>query len=212
MAAALAAEGHSVFRRDPDDPGADAPYADAVIVVWSPEAIKNSATVEAARKALARRILVPVAIGDVAPPSSFAHLWPIDLADWRGDCDDPRWQFVRDEISLAMRRNEFAPPIADARPPRSRRSFPEIFSRALPVLLGGGVLAAAAAVVMIFIAPPAGPALRAADSLSKGGAASRRRSHRRLRRTAPLFRRSETAFAEDDDLAGESGPADQKVG
>lgn len=107
-AGALAAEGHAVQRIESTGslPAYDGPPADAVIVVWSVSLIESPAMLEEARRALARRVLVPVAIGDIEPPGSFAHLWPIDLAEWKGDVDDPRWQFVRDEISLAARRNE----------------------------------------------------------------------------------------------------------
>lgn len=164
MAAALAAEGHSVQRHDADAPSqAGSPTADVVIVVWSQGAIANAPMVEAARKALARRVLVPVAIGDVPPPASFAHLWPIDLAGWNGDREDPRWEFVRDEISLAMRRNEFAPAAPSGeRAPRGRAALPRFPAAiAFAGLVGLGVLAAIAAYGAIVVAHRHQPALRA---------------------------------------------------
>lgn len=111
IAAELAAEGHSVLRRESGAPTGDAhsevaAHADAVLVVWSPDIATHPSMIDGARRALARRALVPARVHDVDPPASFAHLWPIDLDGWNGETDDPRWQFVRDEVALAMRRSE----------------------------------------------------------------------------------------------------------
>lgn len=106
-AAGLAGEGHSVFRRE-NAPAEDHLNADAVIVVWSAALLSSPDMLDAARRALARRILVPISVGGVEPPGSFAHVLPIDLSGWQGDRNDPRWQFVRDEVDLAVRRNEAA--------------------------------------------------------------------------------------------------------
>lgn len=85
----------------------------AALVIWSPAAAASAAILSAARNALARRVLVPVALGKAPPPPSFEHLWPMDLAGWMGRDDDPRWRFVLDEIELAMRRGvEFVAPDA----------------------------------------------------------------------------------------------------
>lgn len=128
LSSELAAEGHSVLRREAEQsPGATDPAtkAHAVVVVWSQAMLKNAPMIEAARRALARRALAPVRIGGVEPPSSFAHLWPIDLDGWNGETDDPRWQFVRDEIALAMRRSEIALSTSQIiRPPALRRLGP----------------------------------------------------------------------------------------
>jgi formylglycine-generating enzyme required for sulfatase activity len=84
--------------------------AQAAIVIWSAAAAASSAVIAGARAALAGRVLVPVAIGKAPPPPSFQHVWPVDLAGWSGDNDDPRWRFVLDEVELAVRRGvEFAP-------------------------------------------------------------------------------------------------------
>lgn len=104
----------------------------AAMVIWSPAAAASAAILSAARGALARRVLVPVALGKAPPPQSFEHLWPMDLAGWSGRDDDPRWRFVLDEIELAMRRGvEFVAPEAaraDAAAPekqgRPKRSAP----------------------------------------------------------------------------------------
>ncbi|NWG70436.1 MAG: SUMF1/EgtB/PvdO family nonheme iron enzyme [Parvularculaceae bacterium] len=138
LSSELAAEGHSVLRREGGAPGGGpdpATRAEAVVVVWSPGMLKNPPMIEAARRALARRALAPVRIGGVEPPSSFAHLWPIDLDGWNGDTQDPRWQFVRDEIALAMRRSEIALSTAQiVRPPALRRLSPRLPSEAWPAL------------------------------------------------------------------------------
>lgn len=96
IAAALADGGYEV--------GAEGGPAAAAVVLWSPFANAMPAVLQAARTALARRVLVPVAIGKAPPPPSFEHLWPIDLSGWDGGSDDPRWRFVLDEIDLAVRR------------------------------------------------------------------------------------------------------------
>lgn len=77
--------------------------AAAVLVVWSAAANASRSILSDARAALARRVLVPVALGKAPPPPSFEHLWPMDLLGWDGAVDDPRWKFVLDEIELAVR-------------------------------------------------------------------------------------------------------------
>lgn len=136
LAAELAADGHSVLRREGGAPAATAyseiaSRADAVMVVWSPAMSDHPSMIDAARRALARRALVPARVLDVEPPASFAHLWPIDLDGWGGETSDPRWQFVQDEIALAMRRSE----LTLSRPaPRARAEDREPSSRALPAI------------------------------------------------------------------------------
>ncbi|MFZ5617296.1 MAG: SUMF1/EgtB/PvdO family nonheme iron enzyme [Pseudomonadota bacterium] len=83
---------------------ADDSPASAALVIWSPAAAVSTPILAAARAALARRVLIPVALGKSPPPPSFEHLWPMDLAGWNGRDDDPRWRFVLDEIDLAVRR------------------------------------------------------------------------------------------------------------
>jgi hypothetical protein len=78
--------------------------ASAVLVIWSPAAAASPAILASARQALAKRVLVPVALGKSPPPPSFEHLWPMDLSGWSGADNDPRWRFVLDEIELAVRR------------------------------------------------------------------------------------------------------------
>ncbi|HBK90194.1 MAG TPA: hypothetical protein DDZ68_00840 [Parvularcula sp.] len=96
LASALALSGYDASTDD--DPAA------AALVVWSQSSAVSKPILSAARSALARRVLVPVALGKTPPPPSFEHLWPMDLAGWNGRPDDPRWKFVLDELELATRR------------------------------------------------------------------------------------------------------------
>jgi formylglycine-generating enzyme required for sulfatase activity len=103
-ASQLAAEGYSVRRLEAGEAPACDELAEAVLVVWSAQFSVTGAQGGALRRALARRVLAPISIGAIEPPSAYAHLWPIDLTGWEGAADDPRWQFVRDEIALARLR------------------------------------------------------------------------------------------------------------
>lgn len=106
IAAALGASGYL--------PASGEEVASATLVVWSPAACGSPAMLASARAALARRVLVPVALGKAPPPPSFEHLWPMDLSGWDGAVDDPRWKFVLDEIDLAVRRSVDVATAADA--------------------------------------------------------------------------------------------------
>ncbi len=115
LASALAQSGY--------DPSTDDDPADAALVIWSQASAASKPILSAARSALARRVLVPVALGKTPPPPSFEHLWPMDLAGWNGRPDDPRWKFVLDELELATRRGVvFRPAAANDRgePPPQR--------------------------------------------------------------------------------------------
>ncbi|MGE0410064.1 MAG: SUMF1/EgtB/PvdO family nonheme iron enzyme, partial [Amphiplicatus sp.] len=148
LAAALAADGHSVWRSEEGAPAPGRPHADAVVVVWPKRASVSVA--DAARKALARRVLVPVSVGDVEPPASFSHLWPIDLAGWEKDRDDPRWQFVRDEIRLALLRREGVPR-SGARPREPGWGAPALPMRIIVATAVGCAIGAGA---IIMVTPP----------------------------------------------------------
>lgn len=129
IASALAAQGY-------DAANDDSP-ASAALVIWSPGAASSPTILSAARSALARRVLVPVALGKAPPPPSFEHLWPMDLSGWSGRDDDPRWRFVLDEIDLAIRRGveigapaeaapvKFAKPRANDIPTPASKSAPQ---------------------------------------------------------------------------------------
>ncbi|MCB2097193.1 MAG: SUMF1/EgtB/PvdO family nonheme iron enzyme [Parvularculaceae bacterium] len=117
IAAALAEAGYD--RAHDDEPAA------AAFVIWSPSAARSPEILAASRAALARRVLVPVAVGKAPPPSSFEHLWPIDLAGWSGSSSDARWKFVLDEVELAVRRGVRLPAgsAASATPPSASDVF-----------------------------------------------------------------------------------------
>lgn len=104
LAVALAESGY--------DPSTDDDPSAAALVVWSQASAASKPILSAARSALARRALVPVALGKTTPPPSFEHLWPMDLAGWNGRPDDPRWKFVLDELDLATRRGVLVRPAA----------------------------------------------------------------------------------------------------
>lgn len=122
----------------------------AALVIWSPAACGSADIIAGARAALARRVLVPVALGKAPPPQSFEHLWPMDLSGWDGAVDDPRWKFVLDEIDLAVRRGVeveaalASPPNASTTPPPARRfdaahaddAFEDIFEEPMTYVAG----------------------------------------------------------------------------
>lgn len=118
LASALAQSGYDASTDD--DP------ASAALVVWSQASAASKPILSAARSALARRVLVPVALGKTPPPPSFEHLWPMDLAGWNGRPDDPRWKFVLDELELATRRGVVFRPAAanDRGEPPLKREIP----------------------------------------------------------------------------------------
>jgi formylglycine-generating enzyme required for sulfatase activity len=116
--------------------------AHSAIVIWSPASSQSPAVIDCARQALAARVLVPVSIGKAPPPASFEHLWPMDIAGWCGDPQDPRWRFVLEELEIALRRNIEVDLIADL----SRASFAE-----------PRVAATAAAARRVYAAPVASP-------------------------------------------------------
>ncbi len=118
LALALAQSGY-------DTSGEDDP-ASAALVIWSQASAASKPILSAARSALARRVLVPVALGKTPPPPSFEHLWPMDLAGWNGRPDDPRWKFVLDELELATRRGVvFRPAAANDRGDPAKKREPQ---------------------------------------------------------------------------------------
>lgn len=162
VAAALAAAGHSVIRSELGAPARPARPSEALVAVWSPAMLDDAAAIDEARVALAARLLVPVSVGRVDPPASFAHLPPIDLAGWNGDPADSRWRFVCEEIDLALRRapSLVADLYCDDDPAlEGERRAPAAFAApaALIAAAGGGVavvaVAALAAVSLMRGAP-----------------------------------------------------------
>ena len=107
---------------------------DASIIVWSNAALKLATLHEQAREALDKGALIPVAVDGAAPPSEFESLPPIDLSEWGGEEDDPRWRFVLETLAVAtsLKRAEAATEIKEkyytatpgVKPPRTPRRRP----------------------------------------------------------------------------------------
>lgn len=101
---ALTRRGHTarIFKTDEAQLIAEGDMGDdASIIVWSNAALKLAALHEQARDALEKGALIPVAVDGAAPPSEFESLPPIDLSEWGGDEDDPRWRFVLETLAVA---------------------------------------------------------------------------------------------------------------
>lgn len=75
--------------------------ADASIVVWSAAAMRLADLHKQARAALENGALIPVAIEGATAPEGFENLPPVDLSDWTGDDDYPRWRFVLEALAIA---------------------------------------------------------------------------------------------------------------
>lgn len=74
---------------------------DASIVVWSQAAMRLVALHQRARAALEHGALIPVAIDGATAPAGFESLPPVDLSEWRGDDENPRWRFVLEALAIA---------------------------------------------------------------------------------------------------------------
>ena len=74
---------------------------DASIVVWSAATMRLVQLHQQARAALENGALIPVAIEGATAPAGFENLPPIDLSDWRGDDENPRWRFVLEALAIA---------------------------------------------------------------------------------------------------------------
>jgi formylglycine-generating enzyme required for sulfatase activity len=143
IAAALEAEGFTVWW-DPDiEPGETfrgeieqaLKAASCVVVVWSAVAVHRNWVIEEAEEGLARGVLVPIVIDNVADiPRGFKSVQAADLARWNGDPDDASWQLV-----LARVRRLKAPS-ALPRPQARTRYFKGLAS---PIVFGSLALATA---------------------------------------------------------------------
>ena len=77
-----------------------------LVVIWSPASIVSEDILQAARQSLKARRIIPISLGKTPPPAGFEHVWPMDLVGWNHDANDPRWQFVVDELEIAYRQDE----------------------------------------------------------------------------------------------------------
>lgn len=133
--------------------------ADKVVVLWSRRAVKSNWVRVEADEALARKILVPVLIEDVAPPFSSRRIEAAELQDWTGDPTEPEFRNLVAAIGEGGaahrgRRREAPgsgtpPPETAPSEPRRRRLGVAVGLAVAAVLLVGGV----AVVVAVLVGP-----------------------------------------------------------
>lgn len=122
FADALRAAGHAVWRDDELPP--HRPYADvieerlhaakAVLVVWSPDAVKSDWVRAEADVARAAGKLVQLSLDGATPPMPFNQIQCDDLTGWGGDLAAPAWRKVEAAIEHLVRGS--APVAASAGP------------------------------------------------------------------------------------------------
>jgi len=136
IAQALQAEGVDVFWDNEIPPGSTwADYIEtkltqckALIVLWSEHSTKSQWVREEARMGRDKGVLIPVMIDASTPPFGFGELQSANLAEWRGERDQPNWRRFADAVSsFAKSAPRQAPPQTfastpprDATPPQPR--------------------------------------------------------------------------------------------
>lgn len=96
--------------------------AAAVVVIWSEESAQSSFVIDEASRARSAGKLVPVSIGAMySVPASFQALYTIDLSDWDGDTQDPRFGKLIAELAERVRQIPGSPtsPTADKAPSKT---------------------------------------------------------------------------------------------
>jgi hypothetical protein len=76
--------------------------ATCVIVSWSSRSIDSFWVQDEASVARDRGILIPISIDGAQPPLGFRQLQTTNLADWHGQADDPRIEYLLAGISRIM--------------------------------------------------------------------------------------------------------------
>jgi len=132
FADALRAAGYAVWRDDELPP--HRPYADvieerlraakAVLVIWSPDAVKSDWVRAEADVARAAGTLVQLSVDGAAPPMPFNQIQCDDLSGWTGDLAAPAWRKVEAAIEHLVRGT--APPAPAAPVGASRGGKPSI--------------------------------------------------------------------------------------
>ena len=166
VARALEADGYSVWW-DHDIPAHKAyatlieekfQAAKAVIVIWSPAAVKSEWVRAEADLARSQQKLIQVAVEGTIPPLPFSQIQFAALQAWDGTPDHPEWRRVRASLKTlcgegAEPRPQPTPPPAPPRPnpPTARRR-----STVLAAVIGG--LVAAAVALMVARQQPQAPA------------------------------------------------------
>lgn len=121
--------------------------AQCVVVLWSEQSIASEWVRNEAGEGARRRILVPARIGDVLPPLAHRGLQTADLAGWRGEDDDERFQALRQAVESMLGR----PPAASDRAVAQPVGEPW-FRRYWRVLLPGAVLGIVVVALLIALA------------------------------------------------------------
>jgi ribosomal protein L7/L12 len=92
--------------------------AKCVVVLWSPRSVRANFVLEEAHEALARNVLVPVALEEnVKPPLGFRRLHFVNLAGWSSEPEHPEFDALLHSI-------ETHAPRAPASQPRKSRGIP----------------------------------------------------------------------------------------
>lgn len=133
-----------------------------LIVLWSETSTKSQWVREEARLGRDRGLLIPAMIDASQAPFGFGEVQAANLADWRGDADNPNWRRFVEAVRAAASREAPVRP-APMTPPRDPAphvaASPSEPKKPLPVWvwLGGAVAVGAVA-------------LFAASSMMSGGA------------------------------------------
>jgi TolB-like protein len=149
--------------------------AGAVVVLWSPRSVESRWVRAEATLAERNRTLVPVMIESCERPIMFELTQTSDLAGWKGDASDPRWQDFLASVQRTLARaprepqraDVSAPPVAPAaaRPDRtgvaSNRKW----------IIGAGLGLAAVLVAATFFVVIRGPEPPATTASAQAGVA-----------------------------------------
>jgi len=150
VARALEAEGYSVWW-DHDIPAHKAyatlieekfQAAKAVIVIWSPAAVKSEWVRAEADLARSQQKLIQVSVQDTIPPLPFSQIQFAPLQAWDGTPDHPEWRRVRSSLKTLC--GEGAEPRPQPEPVRPPPAPPKPAPRQPVALIAvAGVLAVA---------------------------------------------------------------------
>ena len=88
--------------------------AKAVVVLWSPRAVKSRWVRAEATLADRRNKLVPVIIEPCDRPIIFELAHTIDLSHWQGERDDPAWEVFLSDIERLVGRGQPSPRVQDS--------------------------------------------------------------------------------------------------
>lgn len=166
VARALEADGYSVWW-DHDIPAHKAyatlieekfQAAKAVIVIWSPAAVKSEWVRAEADLARSQQKLIQVAVEGTIPPLPFSQIQFAALQAWDGTPDHPEWRRVRASLRTLCGEGAEPRPQPAPQPTPPRRNPPTARSRStvLAAVIGG--LVAAAVALMVARQQPQAPA------------------------------------------------------